>query len=347
MRSHLRSLVQIESSYPHPTELNGDRMQAIAFNEVGDPAKVLTCTDVPAPEGANDSVLVKVAARPIHPADLAFIRGQYRVRPSLPQVAGLEGAGIVVDSAPGSSFSVGQRVAFRCPGTWADVVCVPLDRLISVPSDLPNTVACQISLNPVTAFGLLDEAALQQGDWLLLTAATSTVSNLVAAIARARSIHVIGLVRGSAAEGKTRSCADHVLSTQDPELIGRIAKLTGGSRVSALLDSVGGPIVAKLFATLAAGRRIVAYGVQDREPAAVTNAMLIYSNLTWKGFGIDHWLSQKPAEMKAHMVDQLWSMIRDKALELPIAATFPLAKFRDALAVDAQPGRTGKVLLVS
>src|SRR5262249_32946164 len=104
-------------------------MQAIAFNEVGDPAKVLTCTDLTAPEGANESLWVKLAARPIHPADLAFIRGQYRVRPSLPQVAGLEGAGIVVDSAPGSPFSVGQRVAFRCPGTWADIVSVPFDRL--------------------------------------------------------------------------------------------------------------------------------------------------------------------------------------------------------------------------
>lgn len=322
-------------------------MRAVEFEQAGEPAQVLNYTQREAPKADDHNVLVKVAARPIHPADLAFIRGQYRVRPAFPQIAGLEGAGTVVDAPKGSRFTPGMRVAFRYPGAWAELAAVPAERLIAVPDGVADDAACQVSLNPLTAFGLLDEAAVKSGDWILLTAAASTVSNLVAGIAQARGIKVIGLVRGAAVDAKARARADHILSVADPDLTATIDALTGGRRIEALFDSVGGPILPKLFAALAPGARIVAYGVQDREPAAVTNAMLIYSNLTWKGFGIDRWLSLTPADVRNRLVDELWSLIGRRVLPLPVASRHPLADFQAALAADAKPGRTGKVLLVS
>lgn len=322
-------------------------MQAILFDQTGDAAEVLACRNVATPARNDNDALVKVTMRPIHPADMAFIRGVYRMRPTFPQVAGLEGAGVVVEAPVGSRFAAGTRVAFRWPGSWAEFANVPPDRLIEVPDGIPDEVACQIALNPLTAIGLLDEAAPQSGDWLLLTAAASTVSNLVAVMAKARSINVIGLVRGDASDGKRRSQANHVFSVADPNLIAAINALTGERRVGALLDSVGGPIIPKLFGTLAAGGRIIAYGVQDREPAAVTNAMLIYSNLTWRGFGIDRWLSQQSDDAKRRMVAELWTLVRSQTLTLPVASTHSLANVRSALAADAEPGRNGKVLLVS
>ena len=321
-------------------------MKSILFRQAGEPANVLQYADAAEPKISDGQVLVKVTHRPIHPADLAFIRGQYRVRPSFPQVAGLEGVGVVVGSPAGAPFETGSRVAFRYPGSWAELACVPFDRLIAVPPGVADGAACQISLNPVTAFGLLDAAKVTPGDWILLTAAASTVSNLVAAIARRRGVNVIGLVRGEAAENKSRSLADQVLSTADPDFLSKVTAIAGDHRVSALLDSVGGPAVTKLFATLTPGARIVAYGVQDREPATVTNAVLIYSNLTWQGFGIDRWLSECPSATKARMIDELWSMVTDKALPLPVASTHGLDQFREALAADARQGRMGKVLLV-
>jgi NADPH:quinone reductase len=322
-------------------------MKSILFRQAGEPADVLQYADVAEPQINDGHALVKVTSRPIHPADLAFIRGQYRVRPSFPQVAGLEGAGIVIGSPRGAPFATGSRVAFRYPGSWAELVSVPFDRLIAVPPGVSDEAASQISLNPVTAFGLLDAAMVPPGDWILLTAAASTVANLVSAIARRRGINVIGLVRGDADKSKPRSLADHVLSTADPDFLSRVTAITGGPLVGALLDSVGGPAVTKLFAALAPGARIVAYGVQDREPAAVTNAMLIYSNLTWQGFGIDRWLSECPPVKKAQMIDELWSMVVDKVLSLPVASTHGLDQFREALAADARQGRIGKVLLVA
>lgn len=322
-------------------------MKSVLFRQTGEPADVLQYAEADDPQVSDGHVLVKVTRRPVHPADLAFIRGQYRVRPNLPQVAGLEGAGVIVDSPASSPFAPGRRVAFRYPGSWAELACIPIDRLIMVPSGATDEVACQISLNPVTAFGLLDAARVTTGDWILLTAAASTVANLVAAIARKRGANVIGLVRGDATASKSRSLAGHVLSTGDPDLAGKVAAITGDRRVSALLDSVGGPGVTRLFSMLAPGARIVAYGVQDREPATVSNATLIYSNLTWLGFGIDRWLSECPSAIKAGMIEELWSMIEDNTLPLTVASTFRLDQFREALGADARQGRIGKVLLVS
>jgi len=80
-------------------------MKALVFARAGEPRDVLQLADVPAPLPGPETVVVEVQARPIHPADLAFIRGQYRVRPALPQVAGLEGAGIVVAGDGGAAIA--------------------------------------------------------------------------------------------------------------------------------------------------------------------------------------------------------------------------------------------------
>lgn len=319
-------------------------MKAITFDRVGEPQEVLRLGNAPEPQAHGEELRVRVIARPIHPADLSFIRGQYRIRPSFPQVAGLEGVGIVLEHRATGAVAPGTRVAFRWPGTWAEIAAVPTHRLISVPNDVSDAAACQFSLNPLTAWALLDETEVRPGEWLLMTAGASTVSNLVAAVARARGVHTIGLVRGAAETAVLRTSADRVLSVDDPQLLAKISEAASGG-VASLLDSVGGPITARLFPALQPGARIVAYGVQDRAPIPVTNAMLVYANLTWKGFGIDRWLSARAPDELTRIVASLWSLIRQDALPLPVDSTFPLCDFREALAADARPTRCGKILL--
>ena len=320
-------------------------MKALVFRSAGEPRDVLEYADVPDPVATDGHAVVRVVMGPVHPADLAFIRGQYRVKPAFPQVAGLEATGTIVAAPANAPFGPGTRVAFRHPGAWAEQASVPFERLIAVPSAVTAEQASQVSLNPVTAYALLDESHAAPGQWIMLTAAASTVSNMVAAMAQARGIGVIGLVRGPAAAAKPRCIADHVLSVDEADLAPAMAAFTGGDRPVALLDSVGGAGVVKLFALLAAGARVIAYGVQDRSTIELTNATLIYANLTWKGFGIDRWLMECSSDKKTAMFARLWQMIANGTLPLPVAATFPLARFQAALEADAVPGRSGKVLL--
>jgi NADPH:quinone reductase-like Zn-dependent oxidoreductase len=321
-------------------------MKAIVFKRIGEPCEVLHLAEIPEPRLGDNEVLIDVRARPIQPADLAFVRGQYRLRPSFPQIAGLEGSGVVLENRSADGPPVGTRVAFRAPGAWAQRIAAPLQRVIAVPTDVSDDTASQFSINPITAWGLLDEAEVMPSDWIVLTAATSTVSNLVGAIARRRGMRVIGLVRGDLEAARKRTTADHVFSAADSKLSAQINDVVRDRRVSALLDSVGGPQLPPLFSTLGVGARIITYGVQSREPAAVTNAMIIYSNLIWKGFGIDRWLSGLSEEASSAMKAELWDLIRDKAITLPIVGRRNLTEIAKALEEDALAGRRGKVILV-
>ena len=321
-------------------------MQAVAFDRPGEPQDVLSSVDTPVPSNSSDEVLVRVKARPVQPADLAFVKGQYRIRPIFPQVAGLEGCGEVVRGGE-PNFASGDRVAFRFPGTWADFAAVPSARLVSIPDDVTDETACQVSLNPVSAWALLKQAHVMPENWIAVTAATSTVGNIVGAIARERSVHTIGVVRGDEVLAKARCTADFVVSASRPSLTKDIFEITGNRGVNTVIDSVGGPLVARLIGALVPGGRIIAYGVQDQQSIPITNAMIVYSNLTWEGFGIDRWLSQQDkGEIKATFTE-IWSLIRNGIIQLPVDSTYPLQQFQDALKANATKERKGKVIMVS
>lgn len=115
-----------------------------------------------------------------------FIEGRYRIEPALPQVAGLEEAGTVAAAGDGAQTPVGARVAFRHPGSWAEFAAVPEGRLYRVPDEIPSDSAAQFSLNPVTAWALLDELDAQPGDWIAINAASSSSAQLVSGLCRRR-----------------------------------------------------------------------------------------------------------------------------------------------------------------
>lgn len=316
-------------------------MKAVTFHRPGDPRAVLAIEEAPEPAAGAGEVVVAVEARPINPADLFFIRGQYRIRPKSPQVAGLEGAGRVVAAGAGAESLVGARVAFRWPGAWGERVAVPVARIHVVPERVDVERAAQFSLNPVTAWALLHEIQSAPPEWIALTAGTSGVSQLVSALAHERGLGVIAIVRGEAkAWGDRRA----VLG-DGPGLEDQIREVTGGRGVTALLDSVGGPVVERLFPLLAAGATLVAYGTASNAPISIRNSTMVYSNLTWKGFGIDRWLERASQETKSRMVAELWERIQSGLLELPVDSRHDLKDFGKALerVTDGKP--RGKVLL--
>jgi NADPH:quinone reductase-like Zn-dependent oxidoreductase len=305
----------------------GTVMKAIVFARAGEPREVLEIRNVAEPALKTGEVVVEVAARPIHPADLAFIRGAYRIRPTFPQVAGLSGVGRVVKGDPASGLHPGTRVAFRWPGAWAERVAVPFERAIALPEGVSDDDGAQLPMNPLTAWGLLDMANAKPGDWVGLTGPNSSVSHLVVSLSEMRGVRTLPIE-----------------STTEPGLAERVRSFTEGRGLAALLDSVGGSLIERLFGAMQPGGTIIAYGTMSDEPISMRNATLIYSNLTWRGFGIDRWLSTITAESRARMLEALHDAMRNKRLPLPVRARFELADFQRAVR-SAQEPVPGKVLL--
>lgn len=293
-------------------------MQAVSFETAGEPAEVLAFREVRSPSLAAGEVLIAIEARPVHPADLAFVRGTYRVAPRVPQIAGLSGAGRVIAVAPGVPLAPGTRVAFRWPGAWAEQIAVPVERTFVVPDDVSIEDAAQMPLNPITAWGLLDMAGVAPGDVLAITAPTSSVARITRALAEARGVRVVEIARNGG---------------------------HSGPKLAALLDCVGGALVERLLPELRQGATIVTYGTLSPEPIRVRNASIVYGNLTWKGFGIDLWSSRLGAGEKAHMLDALFDGLRSGTYELPVASRVALREFERGLSL-VRSATGGKVLFV-
>ena len=155
-------------------------MKAVRFARFGRPSEVLRLDEIPVPEPGPGEARLRLTHRPMNPSDLLTVSGIYPIRPTLPGSPGLEGVGRVDAMGAGVDMPVGQRMVTLAgvPGTWAEAIVVPVGRLLSVPDSMTDQTAAQFLVNPLTAWALLDDLSPSRGDWLLQTAAGSTLGRL-------------------------------------------------------------------------------------------------------------------------------------------------------------------------
>jgi NADPH:quinone reductase-like Zn-dependent oxidoreductase len=173
-------------------------MKALIFRETGEPNSILKLAEIPTPPLAPDEALVRVLLSPINPSDLHMVRGRYGYQPELPASPGAEGIGIVEAIGPGVQGPVvGTRVVFvHTWNTWREQIVCPVDRLVPVPDGLNDSAAATSYTNPLTAWALTRSShTLKEGDWLLQTAAASSVGKLVLQLAQQYRFKTINVVR--------------------------------------------------------------------------------------------------------------------------------------------------------
>jgi len=321
-------------------------MKQLVFAALGDPLEVLRVREAPIPPPGVGQVRIKVKACPINPSDGMFIRGEYRWRPSLPQVAGLEGAGVVEARGPGVRIPLTTRVCFRAMGTWAEFIILPADTVTPLPESIPFESASQLALNPPTAWALLHEAGLQAGDWLLLTGGASTVNLVVVQLAGELGVRTICTVRSKEKLPTLKAMgATEVIDTSAGDLAERVNELTESRGVACCFDAVGGAIASEAYRCLACKGRMLVYGRLSQDDFPLNNATIVYRNLTIRGFGIDDWLGGAPAATKTRMRQELIEKVRSSRLILPVAASYPLEKAHEAIRHARSSVAVGKVLL--
>jgi NADPH:quinone reductase-like Zn-dependent oxidoreductase len=322
-------------------------MYTIAFDNTGSPGAVLQIVNKELPIPGDKEVLVRVLAAPINPSDIYFIEGAYRIKPQLPgQTAGLEAAGIVEKAGRDAGISEGALVAFFYKNTWAEYVLVPAQELVVLPSDFPVDKAAQFSLNPFTAWGLLDMAAPVAGEWMLLTGANSALGRIIIQLAVQRDVRIIALVRDMAQAAELQSLgATLVYHLDDPRLADAIRQTTEDKGLSTALDTIGGPLLTSIIQNMAPFGRLIIYGRIKDEPAQFNNGQILYKNLTIRGFGVRAFLSGQTKAQRAEMIQQLTTIIGQPSFQLPVTETFPWREFGKALEQNSRSGRSGKTLL--
>ncbi len=323
-------------------------MNIVQFNELGNPADVLTLAHVTDQAPGAGEVKVKVLAAPIHPANLLQIAGAYLAPTSeFPATPGQEGIGVVSEIGEGvSHLQVGQNVLLAgVGGTWRDEIVASAMNFVPVPAGDVEQLA-MIAVNPMTAHLLLtDFGKLESGDWIIQSAANSAVGEMVIQLAALRGINTVNVVRREELILPLKSLGGTVVLLDGPDLAERVAEATGGAPIKLAFEAVGGETYDRLIDSLSFGGTIISYGNMSGTFPPLNMGALIARDIRARGFWLQNWYQNASPEEKKATLDTLASLIISGEIKTKIDSRYPLEEVKEAVIRAAAGGRDGKVLL--
>jgi NADPH2:quinone reductase len=174
-------------------------------------------------------------------------------------------------------LAIGQRVVtIGVTGTWQEYVVADAGWVLPVPVGMSDSTAAQLFSNPLTAVILTgDELDVRPGEWLMQTAAGSTVGQLVIQLGAHVGFKTLNVVRGrSAVEDILALGGTAVICTDDEDLGERVAEIAGDDGVFKAIDCVSGQVGADVSRALAPHGDLVDYGAlsthRQTDPAKLT-----------------------------------------------------------------------------
>ncbi|MEF2292132.1 zinc-dependent alcohol dehydrogenase family protein [Virgibacillus dokdonensis] len=331
-------------------------MQAtcVKFCEFGAPTRVLQVGNQYLSPPAADEVLVRMLARPINPSDLIPIRGSYAHRISLPNIPGYEGVGIIEEVGEAVSKQlVGMRVLpLRGEGTWQEFVQTKKEYVVPIPDAIPNYIACQLYINPITAWVICTEVLrLKEGDVLLVNAAGSSIGRIMAQLSRLIGIEMIAVLRNDHHKKELqRLGAAHVIHSTNTtkSIYHNVMEITNGNGVAAAIDAVGGFSGTELALCVQPDGDFLTLGLLSGVPVdwkLISTQVKVNARL----FHLRHWNKQVSTHDWQKAFKQIIQFIVEgKVTLMKHAATYPLFEVKEAVqcAETAQPNM-GKVILIN
>lgn len=323
-------------------------MRALLHHDFGDPSEVLTIEEIPVPDPGSGEVRVRLLLSPIHNHDLWTIRGTYGFKPELPARAGSEAVGIVDAIGDGvTGLNVGQRVATGSTfGVWAEYFIAKAGALVPVDDSISDEVAGQLISMPFSAISLLDSLNLSQGDWFVQNAANGTVGRLLAQLAAARGLNVIGLVRRGEGVGElSEQGIKNIVSTDSTGWVNEVRAIVGDAPITAGIDSVGGSASGEVLSLLADAGTLVVFGAMQSPVMQIGSGDIIFKQLSVRGFWGSKVSASMPSQKRGALLGELVDYIGSAVLTLPVEASYSFEEARTAAKENSYPGRVGKIVL--
>jgi NADPH:quinone reductase-like Zn-dependent oxidoreductase len=323
--------------------------KAIRLNQLGGP-EVLRFEDVPARQPGAGEVLLKVEAVGLNRAESMYFHGRYMEQVSLPSGLGYEAAGKVKAVGAGVDPAiVGKRLS-TIPGfsmnqfpVLAEEAIVPAGVLAAVPDSLSVVESAAVWMQYCTAYGaLVAFGKVGAGDFVIITAASSSVGLAAIQIVKAQGGISIATTRTSAKKDQlTALGADHVIATEEEDLVARVQAITGGKGARIVFDPVGGDYINTLAQATANGGTIFVYGMLSGKPtpfpmAAFGRSIGLFGYTFGELRGTPAWEA-----MKKYIYDGL----ADGSLKPKIARTFPFAETVEAYKYMESNEQIGKIVI--
>jgi NADPH2:quinone reductase len=333
-------------------------MRALVAQDVGEPSEMLKLETRPVPQPGPGQVRIRVEAAPVHASDLHVLRGRYGFSPTFPTVLGIESVGVVDALGDGvAGLTRGQRViTLGVTGTWQAYVVADAARVLAVPDHLSVSTAAQLTNNPLTALLLTtDELDVRPDEWLLQTAAGSTVGKLVIQLGTHFGFKTMNVVRRrSAVDEILELGGTAVICTEDEDLRTRVAEIAGKQGVVKAIDCVSGQVGADVSHALAPGGEMVVYGAlsthRQTDPDKLTIPLfarsVIYETKTVRGFWLYRWFSTTPQDQIRAALKRTFDLVAGGTLQVPEGQPIQVERFAEAVRLAEAPAHGGKPLLV-
>ena len=320
--------------------------RGIVMEATGGPEVLRATSHEPGPP-ASGTARVRIAAAGVNFIDVYFRTGAYPA--PLPFVLGLEGAGEVEAVGPDvRDLAVGDRVAWASvPGSYADAVVAPVDRLVRVPAGVALDVAAAAMLQGMTAHYLVHGTReTHRGDTALVHAAAGGVGLLLIQTLRNAGARVIGTCSTAEKEALAREAGAHEVIRYDRvDFADEARRLTDGRGVDVVYDGVGKATFDGSLRALRVRGLCALYGqASGAVPPFELQRLNQGGSLFLTRPSLVHY-TQDRAELELR-AGAVLGAIASGALRVRIGARHPLAEAADAHRALEGRKTTGKVLLI-
>ena len=315
----------------------------------------LEVKDIPAPPLRPGTVRIKVAAAGVSFATQLVVAGKYQRKPPLPFTPGTEIAGTVIESAPdlADPLPPGTRVfAVLDWGGMAEEAVADAIHVVPIPPGLPLEAAVAMPISyPTAGSALMWRARLEPGQWVLVHGAAAGVGLAGVEIAKALGARVIARCGAAKRHVPEARGADVVLDSALP-FREAVREATGGAGVSAVLDTLGGPVFDDNLRCLGDGGMLVTIGFAAGGIPTLPINLLLLKNIAVAGLNWGTYVGWSPGDNRqvhAPRVRALWQQLVDwwaeGRLRPEVHASFPLGQFRAAMAEVRARNAVGRVVL--
>ncbi len=303
--------------------------RAVRFDEYGG-IDVLQVVEVEDPVPGPGQLLVRVKAAGINPGEAKIRQGMLHERwpATFPSGQGSDLAGVVEAVGDGvDAFAPGDEVIGFTDdrASQAELAVIGAEHATRRPAGVPWEVAGALFVAGATASAATRAVSPTAGDTVVVSGAAGGVGSIAVQLLRRTGATVIGL----ASEANHEWLRGHGVTpaTYGDGVAERIREAAPDG-VDAFIDTVGAPYVALALELGVAPDRI--------------DTIADFDAVAKHGVKADG----NAAGASAQTLAELASLIDEGALEIPIAATYPLDQVRDAYTELERNHTRGKIVLL-
>ena len=231
-------------------------------------------------------------------------------------------------------------------GSWQEYILLDEEWVWPLPHYITDEQAAQLVINPMTAYAMMREfGEVPKGEYLVQSAAGSTLGRQVIALAKHWGIKLINVVRRAEQKEELKALgADEVINSTDEDVVARVKEITAGKGAWGGLDAVAGTTTQTLASTIRDGGSIFAYGMLSKTAPSIT-LMDLQRGVQLKGYTLYKELAVR--ERRDAYAAEVAALIKEGVIGVAEVEKFELRDFRRAIARSEEVPSTTKVMLAS